>query len=192
MATAKAPQPVTGKTLREIAEERQVLDSWLLEQEGELSPDIESLLTDHEGDVTAKVEAVARYIVTEDQRAESIKAEVARLSRRMAAITNRNEWLRRYLAAQLDTLGFKPGDAVKGTLVTVRVQLNNPRLDGEEPDTDTLITWAMAGAPLAKYIRFTPEQYALDRNALLADAKLEPALLPGAMRIVRDASVRIA
>lgn len=193
MAKTKERPVTTGKTLREIADERAVLDQWLLEQEGELTPELAALLADHEGDAREKIEAVGWYIAEEEEDIEKIKRLEAQLAARRQAKTNRIDWLKnRYLAEMLVKLNYGPGDAVKGALATVRVQLNNPRLDGEGPNTDALIDW-QGRDDLAKYVRYTPEQYALDRKAFLADASLDPELLAlGGMKIVRDESVRVA
>lgn len=193
MAKTKERPPTTGKTLREIAEERVVLDQWLLEQEGELTPELDALMRDHEGDAKAKIEAVGYYIAEEEEDIEKIKRQVARLEARRRAKENRIDWLKnRYLAEMLVKLGYGPGDAVKGALATVRIQLNNPRLDGEGPDVDTLIAW-MGQPGFSKYVRYEPEQYALDRKQLLSDASFNPDLLTVAnLKIVRDESVRVA
>jgi hypothetical protein len=192
MAKTKERPVTTGKTLREIADEKQVLETWIAEQEGELTPELEALLADHEADATVKIEAMARYIGDEEGRIEVVERELARLTARKAAMENRIDRLKNhYIARELDRLGYGPGDAVRTALITVRVQLNNPKLIGDEPNEATLITWAMNDR-LAKYVRFTPETYALDRVTLLTDAKITPALLPGTMKIVRDESVRIA
>lgn len=87
-------------------------------------------------------------------------------------------------------LNFKVGDSLKGTLSTIGLQLNNPRLDGEGPTEDTLVNWAIDPAR-EQFVRYTPESYALDRNALLVAGKLDPTVLPKGMTIVRDESARV-
>jgi hypothetical protein len=191
MAKPKDYPPTTGKTLREIVGERQVLDEWLLEQEGELTPELDSLMRDQEADEKTKIEAVGYYIATEEEEIETIKRQVARLEARRRAKENRIDWLKnRYLAEMLMKLGFKTGDAVKGALATVRIQLNNPRLDGEVPEA--LLTDWMIDEQRAKFVRYIPEQYELDKVAFLTAAKLDESLLPEGVKIVRDESVRVA
>lgn len=192
MATrTKTYEPTTGRTLREIVDERQVLDDWLLEQEGELTPELDALMRGHEIDTKRKIEAVGYYIAEEEEEIETIKRQVARLVARRQAKENRIDWLKnRYLAEMLMKLGYKTGDAVKGALATVRIQLNNPRLDGEVPEA--LLTDWMIDEQRSKFVKYVPEQYVLDKVSFLSAAKLDESLLPEGVRIVRDESVRVA
>jgi hypothetical protein len=196
MAKAKTYEPTTGKSLREIVEERQVLDVWLQEQDGELTPELDALMRDQDADEKRKIEAVGYYIAEEEEEIEAIKRQIARLVARRQAKENRIDWLKnRYLAEMLMKLGYRVGDAVKGALATVRIQLNNPRLGGSEID-DNLAETMYNDPDLTGYINRTVT-YPVDRVALLSDAKVMPELKAAlsnryGVRIVRDESVRIA
>lgn len=189
MASPKERPPTTGKTLREIVEERQVLAAWLLEQEGELTPDLDELLRDQDADEKKKIEAVGFYIATEEEEVEAIKRQIARLVARRQAKENRIDWLKnRYLAEMLLKLGYKVGDAVKGALATVRIQLNNPRLDGVPEDQAVLEAWEKKGVEWVKQ----KIEYVFDKKGALETGRLDPSYLPEGVTIVRDESVRVA
>jgi hypothetical protein len=204
MAKAKTYEPTTGKSLREIVEERQVLDLWLFEQEGELTPELDALMRDQEADEKKKIEAVGYYIATEEEEIEAIKRQIARLAARRQAKENRIDWLKnRYLAEMLMKLGYKVGDAVKGAFATVRIQLNNPRIDGapenprveaKDDEQQVLARWFREGVPFMS----VREVYLFDRKAALAELQSFPGskeairLSTHDVKAVRDESVRVA
>lgn len=189
MGTTKDRPATTGRTLRQIVEDRQQLDAWLLEQDGELTPELDSLLRDQEADEKKKIEAVGFYIATEEEEIEALKRTIDRLTARRKAKENRIDWLKnRYLAEMLLKLGYKVGDAVKGALATVRIQLNNPRLDGVPEDQAVLELWSARGV---EWVHEKVE-YVFDKKAALEAGKLDPKYLPEGVTIVRDESVRVA
>lgn len=199
MATAKKVQePTTGLTLAQIARDKQTLEEWTLENEGEITPELEALIGDNDLAAEKKITAIAFIIDTETARADAKKAVGTKLVAAAKAITNRMEWLKNgYLAHYLDQLGKKVGDKIEGAEADVRIQLNNPRLDPPTPEPDDELAVAVysfecealfrAGFPYAQQV----VTYKLDRNALLAAAKLDASILPPGMKIVRDESVRI-
>lgn len=191
MAKVRERVAPTGKTLDEIAQDRQTLDEFLLENEGELSPEIEELLRDNDMEAKVKIARVAQYIEIETAFAEGIRQRAVALSKRAGAIVSRVDWYKNaYIARSLSTLGLTlAGDRIDAAEAVVRVQLNNPRLDGEIDD-DTAFEM-FKGARTEKYVKRTVT-YTVDRNALLRDGALDATLLPEGVTIVRDASVRIA
>jgi hypothetical protein len=184
MATVKkAVPPVTGKTLADIAKDRQTLDEWLVEHEGELTPELESLLRSNEIELTEKIARLGYIISEEEIGVEAIEAQIKRLQARKQSAERRIDWLKNgYIAQQFLAMKMEPGDAVRSGLATVRLQLNNPRLDGD-------ITVEKVKPA---YVRVIPEQREVDRVKLLADAKLDPTVLPEGVKVVRDISVRVA
>ena len=53
---------MTDMTLYQIADAREILDTWLLETEGEVTPELEALLAEIDGKADEKIERVALYI----------------------------------------------------------------------------------------------------------------------------------
>ncbi|MEP6990084.1 MAG: siphovirus Gp157 family protein [bacterium] len=199
MAGKKPQEPTTGLTLAQLSRDRMTLDEWIVENEGEETPELQELLLDNDMAVDRKITAIAYVIDTELARAEAKKAVGTKLVNAAKAIVNRMDWLKNgYLASYMAQLGKKPGDKIEGIEADVRIQLNNPRLDPPMPEADDEVALAAyndgcerlfrAGNPFAEQVI----TYKLDRNALLAAAKLDPSILPMGMTIVRDESVRIA
>jgi hypothetical protein len=172
-------------TLYELAEERRVLDEFLAEAEGELTPEIEQLLTEIEGRLEEKCERVALYIREQEAQAEAVETEVKRLQARARSFRNGAAGLKRYLEGQLRGLGI---DRVTGRLVTVALQRNPPALRGE------LTQEQMAGlfAEGRSYVRLVPASFTLDRRALLDLVKADgEAVLPDGLTVEQGASLRI-
>lgn len=170
-------------TLRELSDEVLTLDDFIREADGELSPEIESLMTDVAAKLELKVEGIGRFVITEGDRIDAIKAEEARLAARRRAIENRIAWLKNsYLREILSKLGT---DKLKGTLCTVALQKNPPSVVGTL-DEHALRELAMIDERLVRHI---PEQFSLDRRAAL-DALKAGNTIPG-LAIVQTDSVRI-
>lgn len=202
----KAKQVATGKTLADITQDRQTLDEFVTEHEGELTPELLELFGDHEMERNAKIERVGYIITDEEGQIEVMDAQIARLKARKAAAEKRIEWLKNgYLASNLLAMGMEPGDKVKGALATVRLQLNNPRVDGapdnaridaDEAEQQKLAQWYREG------VAFTAIKhvYVLDRKAVLAALQNDTGLgavqraewAERGVRVVRDISVRVA
>lgn len=179
-------------TLRDLVDARTDLDTFLLFHEGELSPSVEAMLKANVEATAEKVESIAWYVKTEKAKLAGIDAMIDDLKRRKRSIEERCTWLTgTYLREQMHRLGIMVGGSLRGTLSTVRLQLNNPRLEGPEPRERDLVEWKL-DAVKHKYVRYHPERFELDRVALLADAKLDPSILPEGMAVVRDESVRLA
>lgn len=189
MARVETKRPaVTGKTLADIARDKQALEEWLVENEGELTPELEALLTDHETERAAKIERIGYIISEEEAQIEAIKVQLARLTDRKRAAEGRIAWLKDgYLARLMQEMGMEPGDKVKGALSTVALQLNNPRLDGEFTEAEVFDLYEYD----ATLVKFVPQQYVPDKVAILAAAKLDPSILPEGVKVVRDISVRV-
>lgn len=194
MATKKPQEPTTGLTLAQIARDKQTLEEWLLENEGEVTPELEALIGDNDLAAEKKITGIAYVIDTELARAEAKKAVGTKLVKAAQSIVNRMDWLKNgYLAHYLDQLGKKPGDKIEGVEADVRIQLNNPRLDPPN-DEEHEAYWEAVSAKLFRAGSPYVEQvvtHRLDRNAFLAAAKLDASILPEGVTIVRDESVRI-
>lgn len=194
METAAQPAAVPVQpadvTLREHVDAALIIEQFIAEHEGEITPEIEMLMKDHEHATAEKVESIAWFVKTEEARIEGIDHMIADLTKRKKAIQHRVNWLTDvYLLDQMHRLGKKVGDALKGTLSTIRLQANNPKLVGDVAE-EVLIDWKLDPAR-AQFVRYIPERYELDRNKLLAAGKTDPKVLPEGVKIVRDELVRI-
>ena len=171
-------------TLRELADEVLTLDGFLAEADGELTPEIEELLTDVTAKVEAKVEGIGRFILQETQRCAAIKEEEDRLAKRRRAIENRVRWLKdSYLREMLAKLGT---DKLKGTLCTVSLQKNPPSVKGELTQERLRELHALGLA----FVKLTPETFSLDRRAALDGWKADGEL-PVGLTVEQTQSVRI-
>lgn len=170
---AATPEDVT---LRDHVDAALIIEQFIAEHEGELTPEIEALMRDHENATKEKVESIAWFVKTEKARITGIESMIVNLAARKKAIENRIDWLTKsYLMDQLHRLGLKPGEGIKGTLSTIRLQLNNPKLVGEIAE-DRLVDMKLDPV-LAPFVRYTPEAYALDKAATLTALKGAKALL---------------
>lgn len=109
-------------TLHDLGVARDILDTWLEEHEGELLPELQTLLEDLDCDVTEKAERVALYILELEATAEACRSEVKRLTSRAAAKINRADGLRDYLKVELARLGKKK---IEGQKLTISRQANS-------------------------------------------------------------------
>lgn len=121
MAKSKAA-PLANVSLHDLGVARDILDTWLEEHEGELLPELQTLLEDLDCDVTEKAERVALYILECEATAMACREEAKRLNARGAARLNRADSLRGYLQLELARLGKK---SIEGTRVTITRQANS-------------------------------------------------------------------
>ncbi len=176
---------MSGVALYELADARDILDAWLLETGGELTPEIEQLLADLAGDAKEKIERVALYIRERLAHAKAVREEADRLAGMVKADERAAESLKNYLKRQMERLGTTK---VEGLLCTVALQKNS------QPSVTTVLE------PVALYAIDEARQfvkraevvtYALDREALLAAWKADPSRLPAAIVVELNSHVRI-
>jgi len=195
-------------TLRDHVDAALIIKEFIAEHEGELTPEIEALMLDNENQTKEKVTSIAWYVKVEAARIKAEKELIAGLQRRVQATENRVEWMKQsYLMDNMKRLGLGVGDSLKGTGVTVRLALNNPRIEGEVDETRIQDLYLVPVA--APFVRHR-ESFSLDKvpllNALKAaietvaqeDATTESketaiALMQAfpELSVVRDESVRI-
>lgn len=165
--------------LRELGQAQDILDQWLEETEGEETPEIAALWEELQGDKREKVirwghHLLNRYAVADLMEAEMrfYKVEMERLAARLKAYAANTERSEAQLQMQLELQGI---EAVESATVTVKLQANPPKVIGD------LSGEAMAelflNPDLQRFIRYQPEQFALDRNEIKAEAKANPAAL---------------
>lgn len=172
-------------TLYELAEMREILDGWLSESEGELTPELEALLNEHNERADEKIERVALYIREQLAQAKAIKEEEERLSARRKAREKAAESLRQYLHRQMESLGKTE---VKGLLATVKIQQNPPAVQSTLTSDDLERIFLTVGD--SDLVRYIPPSYALDKVAV-SNAVKNGRALPEGISLVRTAAVRI-
>lgn len=175
---------MTGVKLYELSEARDILDQFLLEEDGVETPEIADLFAQLAGAIDEKVERTALWIKEREAEAAAIKLEEQRLAQRRKVIENRVDRTKRYLELQLEQLGR---DKVNGLLVTVALQRNPPSLKGDlMPSKLRELHDAGSG-----FVTLVPSTYALDRRAVLNVWKTDPAQLPDGLTVEQGRSLRI-
>jgi hypothetical protein len=171
-------------TLRElIGDERHALDALLEEHEGEVTPEIGALWSELDDKIANKVESWGLWITRQGSVCDAIDAEITRLKTRKAVAERAIAASKAELQRQMEAAGL---DKVKGVLVTVAVQANNPSVAGEL-DTPTLNRLGVEGSPFARVV---PIHVVLDKKAVLEAAKAGQPI-PDGLSIVRSHSLRI-
>jgi hypothetical protein len=160
------------------------VEAWLLEHDGELTPELEALLEEAGHDFADKVERTALKIREIEHEAEVAKEESKRLAGLAAVRERAAARLKRYLEAHMIAAGR---EKVSGALVTVTIQQNNPSVHAPEWD-DEALRGMFVYAP--RFVTREPESFTLNKKEILAAHKAgEP--IPDAVEVVRTRSVRI-
>ena len=168
--------------LYELSEARDILDEFLAETEGEVTPELQQLLDELDGKIEEKIERVALYVREQLATATAIDEEVKRLSARKRARERAAEGLKAYLKSQMERLDKKK---VEGLLCTVALQNNPPSVRGDVDtgDRDVVGAWR-------RFIRLIPERFELDRRVVLEAHKTGEPIPPG-LSIEQTTSLRI-
>lgn len=174
---------MSSVTLYEIANARDILDSWLEETGGELTPELEALLAELDGNANEKIERVALYIREQKALADAAKQEKDRLDGIAKSRLRAAESLTGYLHREMDRLGK---DRVNGVLATVALQKNPPRVVGEL-SPETLAGIYQSGPAIVRHV---PESFTLDRKAVL-DAFKAGQPIPDGLTVEQSTSIRI-
>lgn len=179
-----APAPLhPNLTLYDATAELNAAFELLAETEGELTPEVEALLTEAGANFDAKAERVALRVNERLALAAAVGAEADRLTKRQAALEREAKALKQYLLRELSAAGRA---AVEGTLATIRVQSSSPAVRAAL--TEAELRELAASRPAL--VRVVPETVALDSRAVLAAAKAgEP--LPAGVTVERGTYVRI-
>lgn len=148
--------------LYELAQARGILDSWLEESDGELTPEIEELLNQLDGKVDEKIERVGLYIRERLAEAKAVKEERDRLDALAKRDERAAESLKGYLKHCMEQLGKTK---VPGLLATVSIQQNS-----QPSVTVALNANELFAIPEARPFVRREETvlYTLDREAILA------------------------
>lgn len=168
---------MSGVALYERTEALAIVDQWLMESGGELTPEIEELLEQAAGQWADKVERVALKVRELEATAKAVKEEADRLAARVKALENGARSLKGYLQQQLNAIEVRE---VKRPLVTVRLQNSPPAARCAVP----------VEALPPELVRVIPERREFDARAALAAHKAGAAL-PAGVEIVQGTHVRL-
>lgn len=173
-----------GIALYELANAREILNEWLTESDGEVTPELAELLDGITGDIDEKIERVALYIREQLATSTAIKEEADRLTARAKVREKAADGLKAYLKVQLERLGRTK---VEGLLATVAVQRNSAPAIRTVLEASEL--YAIEDArPFVK--REEMVVYSIDRAAVIAAWKnKEP--LPSTIAVDLGTHVRI-
>jgi hypothetical protein len=179
---------MTSLKLYEAVEALGIIDEFLEESGGELTPEIEALLAKAEGDFDTKVERVALKVKELEGAATIAKAEKDRLASRQRKYENAATALKTYLARQLEAA---KKEKVEGEIVTVAFQ-KNPESVEAPADLDLV-----NGVP-AIFVRTVPATHELAKDvvkahlqAVAAGTEARNPKLPEGVKLVRTKSLRI-
>lgn len=181
--------------LRELGQAQDILDKWLEETEGEETPEIAELWEQLQGDKREKVirwglHLLDRYAIEVLMEAEGrfYLNEGERLLARLKAYKANTERSEEQLQLQLEAQGI---EGVEAATVSVKLQDNPPKVVGDL-SADQMAEMFL-NPELQQYIRYQPEAFALDRNAVKAAAKADPTglekWLPADVKVVRGRRV---
>jgi len=182
--------------LYEIGQARDVLDGWLAEQDGEVTPDLEALLAELELARDEKITRVALFIREQRQRADATKAEIQRLGALLAATERGIAGLERYLVTNMQVLEVVK---VESPVVRVALRANPPKVEGEVPEALLREWWeqeqTLPECPsLVRYEppKAIPESFALDKKAVVDLWKRQgDVAVPEGLRVTQGVRVEI-
>lgn len=169
--------------LRELAEARDILDAFLLEHEGEETPEIAALWEQLEGETTEKIERWGLWILDKSGDAKKLKEEESRVSARRKAIENAVERSKSELKLQMERLGKTK---VNGLLATIAIQTNPPAVTSTLTDEQMQTLWQGGSEVIVQ----VPASYRVDRAIVLASEK-QGAPIPEGIAVERGSHVRI-
>lgn len=170
--------------LYEIAQARDILDTWLAETDGELTPELEQMLNELDGQADEKIERVGLYIRERASEAKAVKEERDRLDGIAKRDERAVESLKAYLKAQMERLNKTK---VNGLLATVAIQRNS-----QPSVTTALEANALYAIPEAQAFVRREEKvvYTIDRDAVLAAWKNQQPL-PSAIVVDLGSHIRV-
>ena len=176
---------MTTLKLYEISEAREILETWLAESEGELTPELEEMLNALDGQADEKIERVGLFIRERAAEAKAVREERDRLDSLMRRDERAVESLKNYVKAQMQRLGKTK---VNGLLATVAIQQNSQPSVTTALGPEELYALDETARPFVK--REEKVVYTLDRDAVLAAWKSELPI-PTAIVVDRGSHIRV-
>jgi hypothetical protein len=174
--------------LYELAAARDILDEFLAETEGEVTPELQQLLDELEGDTKEKIERVALYIREQLALAGAVKVEEDRLAARRKSLERAADGLKAYLKVQMERIGTPK---VTGLLCTVALQNNPPSVRCTIPDEALRAHFFGAfDDTVQAFVREIPATYRLDSKAVI-EAHKAGRMLPDGLAVEQGTHLRI-
>lgn len=173
--------------LYEISDARNILDTWLEESEGEMTPELEALLGDLTGQMTEKIERVALYVRERLAHAKAVKDERDRLDAIVKREEKAAESLKSYLKLQMERLGTA---RVNGLLATVAIQNNSVPSVACALDNEALKIAYLTNSPIGQFVVEVPAVYRIAHSAVVAAQKAGDPL-PAEIEVSLGSHLRI-
>lgn len=174
--------------LYELSAARDILDTWLAESDGEVTPELDALLDELDGQTDEKIERVALYVRERLATAAAVKEERNRLDAIVKREEKAAESLKGYLKTRMERLGKTK---VNGLLCTVAIQNNSVASVTTALESDDLRDhYNSAGDPLLPYILRTVT-YSINRESVLAATKTGGTVVPPEIIVERGTHLRI-
>lgn len=175
--------------LYELTAARDILDEFLTETEGEVTPELQQLLDELEGETKEKIERVALYVREQLATAAAIDEEAKRLAAMSAARKRAAEGLKGYLKSQMERLELPK---VQGLLCTVALQNNPPSVKSTITDEELRrhFLGSYTGSAVQQFVVEVPASYKLNSRAVL-DAHKAGQPLPDGLTVEQGQHLRI-
>lgn len=173
------------ESIFDLGESYQILSSWFVETEGEVTPELEQLWNEWSEKFETKVEHSALFICELDGIADMIDEQIAKLAARRDARRNGAKRLKVILQAKLEQVGKTK---VEGTLKTVALQKNPPSV---KPLLEPDVAWELHEALRNRFLRVIPQKVEWDKRAMLDAWKQDATVLAAIALVEQGMSLRI-
>lgn len=174
-------------TLHDMGNAREILDEFLIEHEGEETPEIKELWERLDGDINEKIERWALWIQDRGGKAKEIKEEETRLALRRRALENACERSKAELKFQLERLGKT---RLNGVLCSVAIQANSVPSVVCALDNEALKVAYASDSPVGQFVVEVPASYRLAHSAVVEAFKKGDAI-PEEIIVEKGSHLRI-
>jgi hypothetical protein len=173
--TKPAPAEFTGvradtenlPRLRDITDAENILDAFLVETEGEETPELAELKEALQGDTAAFFERWGLWLKSRKAEVKWLTGQAAPFREEADRILDRAKALEAAIERSerrlLYEMQLRELPAIEGKLVTIKRQLNPPAVVGAENLTPEDLMALYLDSETAKFVRYKPESYELDK-----------------------------
>lgn len=160
----------------------EIAREWLTEAGGELTPELEALLAEAEGDFDAKIERCNLYI----RKREGIVARQREMAQEFSTLAAKGakevEAFKGYVKHQMEQVGRMRVDG----LLPCRIQANPPHVESTLSEGELGQLYGVA----PRFVTLVPQSFKLDKRAVL-EAYKQGQSLPRGVEVTQDTSLRI-
>ena len=160
----------------------EIAREWLVEAGGELTPELEALLCEAEGDFDAKIERCLLYL----RKREGIVARQREMAQEFATLAAKGakevEAFKGYIKHQMEQVGRMRVDG----LLPCRIQANPPHVESSLSEGELGDLYGKA----PRFVTLVPQQFALDKRAVLEAYRLGQSL-PKGVEVKQDTRLSI-